>query len=158
MHIQNIKDKHTIITSSQDGKIGFISADDIADLAFDALTRAESYNTDKILVGPELLSYNDVCFPRLFLALLLMPCFLQVAKTFSEVLGITITHTRVSTDELQKMYIGRGVSEDRAALVCHLETLNAKGVEEQIFVHAKKVAGRRTLKSFVEANKDAWKA
>ncbi len=59
-HVQSIKEKGTIVSASEDGKIGFISADDIAQLAFDALTVAESYNTDKILLGPELLSYDEV--------------------------------------------------------------------------------------------------
>ncbi|KAF9037842.1 NAD(P)-binding protein [Hymenopellis radicata] len=140
MHLLSIKEKGTIVTASQDGKIGFISADDIADLAFDALTRAESYNTDKILLGPELLSYDDV------------------AKTFSDVLGRTITHTRVSADEIKKRYVSVGVPEDLAGVLSFLETLNASGVEEKNFANPNKVAGKRTLRSFIEANKDAWKA
>ncbi|KAF9018147.1 NAD(P)-binding protein [Hymenopellis radicata] len=140
VHLAGIKDKRTIVTASEDGKIGFVSVDDIADLAFDALTRAKSYNTDKILVGPELLSYEDV------------------VKTFSDVLGIKITHTRVGGDDLKKLYVGAGLSEERADMLITLENLNASGVEEKLFADPKKVSGKRTLKSFVEANKDAWKA
>ncbi len=40
--------------------MGFISADDIADVAVCALTDEKSHNTDHIITGPELLSYDDV--------------------------------------------------------------------------------------------------
>lgn len=57
-----IRDNNTIITASGDGKLGFISADDIADLAVQALTDEKSHNTDHIIVGPDLLSYDDVSY------------------------------------------------------------------------------------------------
>lgn len=70
MHLHDIKENNTIITASADGKLGFVSADDIADLTFEALTDAKSHNTDHILTGPELLSYDDVLsfFPQKFMA------------------------------------------------------------------------------------------
>ncbi|KAF8907532.1 hypothetical protein CPB85DRAFT_836591 [Mucidula mucida] len=123
LHLESIRDRHTIVTASGDGKIGFISADDIADLAFDALTRAESYNTDKIIVGPELLSYDDV------------------AKTLSDVLGININHTRIGADELKRMYLGFGLDE-RLDMLVDLEKSNASGAEEMIFAHPKRFLGK----------------
>ncbi len=59
-HLRSIKEKNTIISASADGKVGFISADDIADLAVSALTDEKSHNTDHIITGPELLTYDDV--------------------------------------------------------------------------------------------------
>ena len=49
-----------IYTACQDGKIPFISADDIAEVAFYALTNEKSYNCDMRILGPELLTYDDV--------------------------------------------------------------------------------------------------
>ncbi len=76
---------------------------------------------------------------------------LQVAKTLSDVLGITITHTRVGADELKRLHLGVGLSEERAAMLVTLENLNASGVEEKIFATPTKVYGKMTLKSFVDA-------
>ena len=43
-----------------DGKIGFISEDDIADVAIKFLTSTKLGGANPIIVGPELLSYNQV--------------------------------------------------------------------------------------------------
>ena len=49
-----------IFTACEDGEIPFISADDIADVAFKALTDEESHNCDYKVLGPELLTYDQV--------------------------------------------------------------------------------------------------
>ncbi|KAK0431920.1 hypothetical protein EV421DRAFT_1720030, partial [Armillaria borealis] len=138
LHLSNIKEQNTILSASADGKIGFISADDIADLAVRMLTDEKSHNTDHILTGPELLSYDDV------------------AAIFTDVLGRKITHTRITIEELKKRYLAFGLPEDYAEMLSSLDDLNANGMEEKIFAAEKKVTGKRTLKSFVEANKDSF--
>ncbi|KAK0457557.1 uncharacterized protein EV420DRAFT_1549020 [Desarmillaria tabescens] len=140
VHLGTIKELNTIMSASGDGKIGFISADDIADLAVSALTDEKSHNTDHILLGPELLTYNDV------------------AAIFTEVLGRKITHTRITVEELKKGYLSFGLPEDFATMLSSLDGENAKkgGDEEEKFMSAKKVSGKRTFRSFVEANKDSW--
>ncbi|KAK0457596.1 uncharacterized protein EV420DRAFT_1629870 [Desarmillaria tabescens] len=138
LHIGSIKGQNTIVSACGDGKIGFISADDIADLAVSALTDKKSHNTDHVLVGPQLLSYDDA------------------AAIFTEVLGRKITHTRITVEELKTKYLSFGLPEDYATMLSSLEGEIAKGVEERIFVDPKKVAGKRTLRSFVEANKDSF--
>ncbi|KAK0476180.1 hypothetical protein IW261DRAFT_442451 [Armillaria novae-zelandiae] len=138
LHLSSIKEQNTILTASADGKMGFISADDIADLAVSTLTDEKSHNTDYILTGPELLSYDDV------------------AAIFTEVLGRKITHTRITVEDLKKRYIAFGITEDYASMLSSLDDMNANGVEEKLFVAAKNVKGKRTLKGFVEANKDLF--
>lgn len=49
-----------IYSATGDGKVPFVSADDIARVAFHALTDDEPHNTDHLVLGPELLSYGDV--------------------------------------------------------------------------------------------------
>jgi festuclavine dehydrogenase len=49
-------------TASGDGKIPFIACDDIAAVAFCALTSKRSLNADVLLLGPDLLSYDDVSY------------------------------------------------------------------------------------------------
>jgi uncharacterized protein YbjT (DUF2867 family) len=49
-----------IFTACEDGRIPFISADDIAEVAFRALTDKTPHNCDHRVLGPELLTYDDV--------------------------------------------------------------------------------------------------
>ena len=63
-HLSTIRDEDKIITATSEGKLPFVSADDIAAVAFRALTDEVSSNTDHLILGPELLSYDDVsCSP-----------------------------------------------------------------------------------------------
>ncbi|KAK0187517.1 hypothetical protein F5146DRAFT_1059091 [Armillaria mellea] len=137
-HLRSIKEKNTIISASADGKVGFICADDIADLAVSALTDEKSHNTDHIIMGPELLTYDEV------------------AALFTEILGRKITHTRITIEELKQRYISFGLPPDFATMLSSLENRNISGVEEEVFKGSKKVTGKRTLRSFIEANKDRF--
>lgn len=49
-----------IFTACQDGEIPFVSADDIAEVAFHALTGEKSHDCDLRILRPELLTYDDV--------------------------------------------------------------------------------------------------
>jgi hypothetical protein len=50
-----------IYSATDNGRIPWISADDIAEVAFRALTDEKSHNTDHVLVGKEMMSYDEVC-------------------------------------------------------------------------------------------------
>ncbi len=58
--VHTTKGSNELISATEDGKAGFLSVDDIAELAVDALTVEKTYNTDFIMVGPELLSFDEV--------------------------------------------------------------------------------------------------
>lgn len=62
-HLSTIRDEDRIVTATGKGKLPFVSADDIAAVAFRALTDKVSHNTDHLILGPELLSYDDVSSP-----------------------------------------------------------------------------------------------
>jgi festuclavine dehydrogenase len=55
-----IKNENKIYSAAGDGKIPFVSADDIARVAFRALTDKKPHNTEHIILGPELLTYDQV--------------------------------------------------------------------------------------------------
>lgn len=59
--LATIKNEGKLYTACDDGKIPFISAVDIASVASRALTDAKSHDTVYDLVGPELLTFDDVC-------------------------------------------------------------------------------------------------
>ena len=54
---------NVFFTSTDNGKLGFVSADDIVDVAAKALLDEKSHNTDHYIVGPQLLSYTEVRLP-----------------------------------------------------------------------------------------------
>jgi festuclavine dehydrogenase len=62
-HLLTIKDDDMIITATGEGRLPFVSAEDIAAVAFRALVDEKSHDTDHLILGPELFSYDEVCKP-----------------------------------------------------------------------------------------------
>lgn len=58
--VYTVTQLNTVFTATQDGKIPFISADDIANVAYHALTDAKPQNRDLRVLGPENLTYDQV--------------------------------------------------------------------------------------------------
>ena len=61
-HVESIKNEGKVYSATGDGKIPWVSADDIAAVAVQTLTMAEAPNTEYLVLGPELLSYDDVSY------------------------------------------------------------------------------------------------
>ena len=59
-HLPTIKNESKLYSATQDGKIPWVSAEDIAAVGFHSLIDETPHNTDHIILGPELLSYDDV--------------------------------------------------------------------------------------------------
>jgi festuclavine dehydrogenase len=59
--LYTICNEDKIITATGNGKVPFVSADDIAAIGYRALTDEVPHNTDHLILGPDLLSYGDVC-------------------------------------------------------------------------------------------------
>ena len=55
-----IRDKDMICSATCDGKIPWVSIDDVAMVAYHALVDEPAHNTAHLVLGPELLSYDDV--------------------------------------------------------------------------------------------------
>lgn len=60
-HVHTIREQDCIVSASGHGKVPFVSANDIAAVAFRALTDELSHDTEHLILGPELFSYDDVC-------------------------------------------------------------------------------------------------
>ena len=61
-----IKDQGKLYSATGNGKAPFVCADDIAAVAYRALTDEKSHNTDYLILGPELLNLDEVRFKRFF--------------------------------------------------------------------------------------------
>ena len=68
-HLPTIRDQDMIITATGEGKLPFVSADDIATVGYRALTDEVPHNTDHLILGPELFSYDEVCCFDIFHAI-----------------------------------------------------------------------------------------
>ncbi|KAK0499574.1 putative ergot alkaloid A [Armillaria luteobubalina] len=55
-----VKPGDNIYSATGEGKVPFVSVEDIAAVAFHALVDLQSHNTDHYIRGPELLSYDEV--------------------------------------------------------------------------------------------------
>ncbi|KAJ7491745.1 hypothetical protein B0H11DRAFT_2277707 [Mycena galericulata] len=134
-----IKSHNDFVSSAKNGRIPYVSTEDIADVAFKALVDPKIAHDNPIIVGPELFSYD------------------QIAALLSAVLGRTITYTRLEPEAYKNALVARGLPEGYAQFMMTAESLVAQGAEEQAF-HKADVVGTRTLKSFFEENKDVWQA
>ncbi|KAI0836813.1 NAD(P)-binding protein [Hypoxylon sp. FL0890] len=129
-----------IFTASQDGKIPFISADDIAEVAYHALTDEKSYNCDLRILGPENLTYD------------------QIAETLSEVLGRKIEHVKLDEAGRIDGLVQAGLSDYFARFLTRLEVLASQDFEKGTSDAVERVTGHppQSFEKFAEENKAAW--
>ncbi|KAJ7805029.1 hypothetical protein B0H14DRAFT_2745982 [Mycena olivaceomarginata] len=136
-----IRKNDEIVNAAGSGLIGWISTEDIADVAFKALTDQVIEHTNPVMVGPELWTYA------------------QIAQLLSDALGRKITHRSISGDEYTKVMVQRGMPEDYAAFMSNVDVRIAGGLEEKAF-HRADFVGKRRLQDFIAKHKDAeeWKS
>ncbi|KAH9487305.1 Agroclavine dehydrogenase [Psilocybe cubensis] len=141
---RSIRDYDYIFSATHDGKIPWVSTDDIAQVAFECLTATQSPNKDIFVVGPELLSYEDV------------------AAIASKVLERPIRFKRYTLEEQAAFYISLKWDPKYAKFLAELDTKIAQGSEEAVFVdpetekNGRKYVGKRTLFEYFVANKKLW--
>ena len=135
-----IRDQSKIYTACGDGRIPFISAIDIAAVAFRALTDEKSHNCDHRVLGPELLTYD------------------QVAEKLSAVLGRKIEHVKLTGEQRYKTLVDAGLSEYLARFLTNIETATSTGFETRMNDEVMKVTNRppRNLEQFAQENREIW--
>ena len=152
-----LKTTDEITTAAADGKIGFISEDDIADIAVQFLTSQKPLGgVEPILVGPESLSYDQVS--RVLIFGKPDQYSMQIAEQLSEVLGRKITHRKVSVEERKSGFMTIGVANWLAGMLASSEAnFHATGREEKMISEkSDKAIGKTRFIEFAEANKAAW--
>lgn len=65
-HLHTIREDNQIVTATGEGRVPFVSADDIAAVAFRALTDEVPHNKNHLILGPELWSFHEVRYIILF--------------------------------------------------------------------------------------------
>ncbi|WP_299737110.1 ergot alkaloid biosynthesis protein [uncultured Roseobacter sp.] len=136
-----IRDHGTIATATQNGRVGFVDAEDIAAVAVEALSRSQFASGDLILTGPAALSYDDV------------------AKTLGEVLGRPVRHHHLSETELVARHMAAGLPKAYATTLAAMDTGIAAGSEDRVTDAVRRVTGRppRSLSDFATASCAVWR-
>ncbi|WP_170519019.1 ergot alkaloid biosynthesis protein [Ruegeria atlantica] len=139
-HRDPIRDESAIYTATEDGRVGFIDAGDIAACTTVLLVTPSVKNTDYILTGPEAISYD------------------VVAETLSNQLGRKITHHRLTVDELARRHQSLGLPEEYARTLAAMDGVIAGGSEDRVTDSLLKLTGSRptSIDQFVQQNMDAW--
>jgi len=135
-----IRDRNQIFSATGQGKIPWVSCDDVAEVAYRALTDEVSHNTEHLILGPELLSYDDL------------------ADILTELLGRKIKHIDLTSEQLSSAMKEFGVPGDVAQMLVGLDEDIKAGKEARLNGTVRKVTGKEptTFKEFAESVKVAW--
>ena len=140
-HARTIREGNTIYSATGDARVGFIDADDIAAAAVACLTSRQPLNGDRILTGPEVLSYDDA------------------AGILSEATGRTIRHVSLSTRELAHRFERQGLPPDYAHILAGLDDTIRTGVEDRTTEDIERLTGDAPtpFREFATRNAAIWK-
>ncbi|KAK4140291.1 uncharacterized protein C8A04DRAFT_15080 [Dichotomopilus funicola] len=140
MHLRGVRDESKVYSATGDGKIPWVSADDIAAVAVRTLTDEVPHNTDYLVLGSELLSYSEI------------------AEILTSVLHRQIVHVDLSAADLGARFVSFGMAEDYAHLMTALDTAVKHGSEERTDDSILAVTGSapRRFREFAESVKGVW--
>ncbi|WP_372426119.1 NAD-dependent epimerase/dehydratase family protein [Salinarimonas chemoclinalis] len=139
-HGRTIREESAIYSATDTGRVGFVSADDIAAAAVAALTSARSLDGDAVLTGPEALSYDDV------------------AHVASDLLSRPVRHVRLGTEELIRRHTQLGLPRSYAEALAHLDEVIRHGGEDRTTDQVLRLTGRAatSFRAFAEGSVSSW--
>ena len=139
-HARTIREEDAIYSATGKARVGFIDAEDIAAAAVACLTSSEPLNDDRILTGPEALSYEDA------------------AGILSEVTGRTIRHVALSTRHMALRFEEQGLPPDYAGILAGLDETIGTGVEDRTTDGVAQLTGNapRSFQAFATGNVTSW--
>ncbi|UKL00385.1 NmrA family NAD(P)-binding protein [Brevibacillus brevis] len=140
-HGTSIKEEGKIVTSTGNGRIGFVDADDIAEVGVHALIDEIPHNTHHFITGPEALSYAEV------------------AAMIESAIGRTIKHEHISTEALQDKLVTAGLTMEYAGFMADLDKHIRNGAENSVTDTVERVTGRkpRSMADFISTHSQHWK-
>ncbi|MFP2958521.1 NmrA family NAD(P)-binding protein [Myxococcus sp. 1LA] len=130
-----------MVTATGQGRVGFIDAEDIAEVAVRALTDARAHDTAHVITGPQALSYDDI------------------AAILTRVTGRPVQHQAVSAEEAQRFMEAGGIPAPYARFLAQLEEMIRDGKEDRVTPTVASVTGRapRSFESFATAHAAHWR-
>lgn len=140
-HVETINMQNLIISATGQGKIGFVDVNDIAEVGVRALIDVNPHNTEHIITGPDILSYNEV------------------GQIISDVTGRPIQHQAISDEEFLMRWVDAGLSKDYASFMTELDRrIREEGTEAQVTDTVLRVTGRSPISftQFAQYHANAW--
>ncbi|AUX45422.1 oxidoreductase [Sorangium cellulosum] len=130
-----------LATATGGGRVGFVDADDVAEVAARALLDEAPHNTSHVITGPEALSYDDV------------------AAILTEVVGRPIRHVHVGEGEARARLVKAGVPAPYAAFLVRLDLAIRDGAEDRTTDTVQRVTGRapRAFRDLARAHAHAFR-
>ena len=140
-HLPTIREDDAIFSATEDGRVGFVDAEDIASCAATLLTAERIENGDHVLTGPETLSYDDV------------------AQIVSGVAGRPIAHRRLPVADLAARLIEIGVPPGFAEELAGMDAAIAAGAEDRTTDAVERITGiaPRSMGAFAQAEGKVWR-
>lgn len=140
-HLSSINGESAIYSATGDGRVPFVSVDDIAAIGARILLQTDAPEHDLPITGPELLSYDDV------------------ASQIGRAAGRTVRHIRLTVDELAERHRRFGLPADYAQTLAGLDAIIAEGREERLSGVVEAITGSLGISfaSFVEAHAAVWR-
>ena len=139
-HVASIRTENAIYTAAGDGRVAFVSAEDIADCAFAALTASAPPNSDFILTSTRAISHDEA------------------AELISRATGRTIAHRRIEAAALAERFAAQGLPAASARLLSELDRAISAGAEARTTDAVERLTGRApvSFEAFVTPNAGAW--
>jgi ergot alkaloid biosynthesis protein len=140
-HRDTIRDEGVLYSATGEGRVPFIDAGDIAQVAVRALLDTPSHDAAHLLTGPEALTYGEA------------------ARRIGEALGRPVRHVSLSAEALAERWTALGLPGDYAALLAGMDVEIARGAEARTTLEVERVTGRpaQTFSDFVRASVAAWR-
>ncbi|KAL9108021.1 MAG: hypothetical protein Q9227_007126 [Pyrenula ochraceoflavens] len=128
-----IRNNGWIRTATEDGRVPFVSCEDIAAVAYCALVEEKAHNTDHIILGPETLTYDDE-------------------------LGRKVEHVKISADQRVEDFTSAGIPQEYAKLLTEMDVAISRGAENQMNSTVERITGQKpmTMRDFAEKNRRVW--
>ncbi|MGW6885024.1 NmrA family NAD(P)-binding protein [Streptomyces goshikiensis] len=121
-HAHSVRSEGVIRTAAGEGRVGFVDAEDIAAVAFRALTDTRAPNTDLILTGPSALNHREV------------------AEVLSEVTGQSVVHEELTPEQMRDR-LAAFMPAEFAALLADMDRAIAAGAEDRTTDTVRSVTG-----------------
>jgi uncharacterized protein YbjT (DUF2867 family) len=140
-HRMSILEENAVYSATDDGLVPFVAVDDIAEVAYHALSGDQALNADLIVTGPAALTYG------------------QVAQAIAAARGEAVRHVRLSEGQLAARFEGTGIPAEFAAMLAGLDRAIAHGAEGKPTGVVTALTGRAplTFEAFALRHADVWR-
>lgn len=140
-HGAGLKNDGLLVTATGDGRVGFVDAQDIAEVAVRALVDERSHDTAHLITGPQTLRYDDI------------------VAVISEVAGRPMRHVKATPKEARRHLTTLGIPDRSARIFVRLDEAIRQGAEDRVTDTVARVTGHepRSFEVFAKAHADFWR-